>query len=189
MFLKRKPKSSKWFETKIFHSLPRTFELQVESLLKKGFPNGIDEDRYCSIPYAHVLAVEREEIIGAARLFERSIRFGREIFTVGGFGGVTTKKNKRRKGVATAVLRKGMEDFGIRNFDFAFLCADVTDSAFIRLYGKVGFVPLGKPYIYRGKSGTKYVDNNGMVAPVKAMDEFKDVLSTKEILDIGLGSW
>ena len=189
MFRTRKPEHSKWFETEISYLLPRTYEIQVASLLKEGFPNGIDEDRYYSIPYAHVLALERGKIIGVAKLFERSIRFRSEIVAIGGFGGVTTKKNKRRKGVATAVLRRGMEDFRMRNFDFAFLCADFKNLASARLYRKFGFVPLGKSYTYRGKSGANYVDNNGMIAPVKAMDEFKDVLSTKEILDIGLGSW
>jgi predicted GNAT family N-acyltransferase len=186
---RRQPESSKWFETKLFCSLPRTFEIQINNLLKEGFPCGIDEDRYYSIPYAHVLALEKGKVIGVAKLFKRSIVFNGETIVVGGIGSVTTKQNRRRKGVATAVLRRSMEDFRMRKFDMAFLCANVHNSALIRLYGQVGFVPLGKPYTYRGRSCTEHVDHNGMVAPVIAMDMFKDVVSAEEHLNIGKGSW
>lgn len=186
---RRTPKSSKWFETKLFCSLPRTFDIQINNLLKEGFPSGIDEDRYYSIPYAHVLALEHGKVIGVAKLFKRSIVFNGETMVVGGIGSVTTKKNRRRRGVATAVLRRSMEDFKMRKFDMAFLCANVHNSALTRLYGQVGFVPLDKPYTYRGRSCTKHMDHNGMVAPVTAKNRFKEVVSAEEHLNIGMGSW
>ena len=189
LFRRRKPESSKCFKIELFCSLPRTFEIQVNRLLKESFPNGIDEDRYYSFPYAHVLALEREEVIGVAKLFKRSIIFGRETLVVGGFGSVATKNNKRRKGVATALLKRGIEDFKMRNFDIAFLCTDLSSPGLTRLYAQVGFIPLGKPYTYKGKSGKKYEDHNGMVAPIGATDKFKHILSSKVTLDIGMGSW
>ena len=69
----RKFDDSKWFSTKLFYSLPKDFEFQVSQLLKQGFSSGVDEDKYCSLPYAHVLALERGRVIGVARLFSRCI--------------------------------------------------------------------------------------------------------------------
>ena len=176
-------------EIRLFYSLPRAFEIQVDKLVKEGFGDSILEDRHFSVPYAHLLAIERGEVIGVTRLFKRLIVFNRKTLTVGGFGSLTTKGKKRRVGVATALLKRGMRDFGMQNFDIAFLCTDINNPAMIRLYCRVGFVPLGKPYTYTGKSGLRYVEHNGMVAPVKSMDKLKYIVSGKEPLNIGAGSW
>ena len=185
----RKFDDSKWFSTKLFYSLPKDFEFQASHLLKQGFSSGVDEDKYCSLPYAHVLALERGSVIGVARLFSRCIVFDGELVFVGGFGSVTTRKNRRRLGVASALLQRGMEDFRLRLFDLAFLNSDVHNLTFVRLYGRVGFVALDKPYSCIGKSGRKYVSYDGMIAPVTSLGIYKRVLSSKSVLDIAFGSW
>ncbi len=157
--------------------------------MKECLGDSIEKDRYSSIPYARLLAIERVKVICVTKLFRRLIVFDRETVTMVGFGCLTTKYKKRRKGVATALLKMGMKDFEMQNFDLAFLCTDIKNPAMIKLYGQVGLVPLGKPYTYTGESGTKYVEHNGMVAPVSSLDKFKHVVSGKEILDIGVGAW
>lgn len=180
---------SEWFKSRLFYSLPWAFEVQVSDLLKRSFGDGIDRDRYFGVPYAHVLAIERGEVIGLVKLFRRLVVFGGETVVLGGFGRLTTDRKKRRRGVATALLENGMLDFRVQGCDVAFLCADVGNQALLRLYGRVGFVRLGKPYTYTGESGRKYVERDGMVAPVNSVDKFERVISGKEILDIGAGAW
>jgi len=59
----------------------------------------------------------------------------------------------------------------------------------IRLYGKIGFVTLGKPYTYTGKSGKRYTENNGMIASVKSKAKFNLIRKSKKILDLGASNW
>lgn len=180
---------SDWFESRLFCCLPREFEIQVGELIKEVRGIDMDRDRYFSVPYARVLAIEQGEVIGVVELFRRQIVFDGETLSLGGVGGVVTAEKRRRRGVATALLKMGMEDFRAQNFDLAFLCADVNNPAMVKLYGRVGFVPLGKPYVYRGESGAEYVEHNGMIAPVNSNDKFRHILRGKGILDIGVGAW
>jgi hypothetical protein len=59
----------------------------------------------------------------------------------------------------------------------------------LELYSQVGFIPLGKPYSYLGKSGKRYVEYDGMIAPVKSKNRFDLVMKSEEVLDIGVGNW
>ncbi len=64
-----------------------------------------------------------------------------------------------------------------------------NEPAILRLYGRVGFLPLGKPYTYLGKSGKRYTENDGMVAQVKSKDIFDFITKDEEPFDIGNGNW
>jgi predicted GNAT family N-acyltransferase len=174
------PRISDRFKIQLLDSLPADIEIKIKNLIKKGFET-IDEDKYFSVPYAFVLAVEQENIVSIAKLFKRQLTYDRQIVTMGGFGSLTTDKKKRRKGLATALLKKGMEDFKRRNFDLAFLCTEINEPALIKLYSRVSFTILNKPYTYRGKSGRQYIECNGMIAPVNSEEKFQ---LAESILDL-----
>ena len=95
--------------------------------------------------------------------------------------------DKRRKGIATLVLKKGMKILKQEKCDIAHLCTDIIKLK--SLYSKFGFVPLGKKYTYIGKSGKKYIEKDGMIAPVNSVTKFKEILNSSEIFNIGLGNW
>jgi predicted GNAT family N-acyltransferase len=190
LFQNQEMTRSETCEIGIYSSLPQAYESQVNKLLKKDFGDYVNcNEGFFSSPYAHLLAIERGDVIGVIKLFSRVIVFEGKTVTIGGFGAVTTTREKRRMGVATALLKKGINDFRKQNFDIAFLCTDISNPAMTELYSKVGFVSLGRPHSFTGKSGTKYVEHNGMVAPVKSIEKFNSVLSGKENLDIGAGCW
>ncbi len=187
LFHRNESEHSEWFCCELFYSLPPAFKTQVDDLIKEGLGN-IDKDRYFSEPYAHLLAIEKRKVIGVTELFKRELIYEQQALTMGGFGFVTISKKKRRRGVATALLNRGMMDFKMQKFDTAFLITDINQ-AMIGLYGKVGFVPLEKPFTYIGQLGTRYTEHNGMLAPVNSRDIFNRIINGKEILDIGLGAW
>jgi len=149
----------------------------------------IGRDQYFDDPYAYLLAIDRRSMIGVVLLYKKNIEHAGKKIILGGIGGVCVKKKKRKKGVASALLEKAMQDLKRKGCDMTYLCADVKNPEMVRLYGKVGFVTLDKPYTYLGKSGKRYTENNGMIAPVKSKAKFNLIRKSKKILDLGASNW
>jgi len=70
--------------------------------------------------------------------------------------------------------------------DIAYLCANIKESG--SLYPRAGFVSMKKPYTYYGQSGKLYEETNGMIAPVKSLDLFKEILSSEQKIHLGKGN-
>ncbi len=191
-------KTEMLFKCELFYDLSKEIKVQVNRLLDKcfGAESGltsqqldVQKDKFFSIPIAYLLAIENNLVIGVVELYKREISYQGKKIILGGFGGVCTAKNKRRRGVATALLKKGIQELKFRGCDIAYLCTDVDDPVMIKLYSQVGFVPLKKPYTYLGKSGKRYTEEYGLIAPVKSKDKYNLVMDGKEIFDIGIGNW
>jgi len=184
------------FKLKLFKALPSSLKDKYSTLGRKAFAKKqtLEEkkehkDKYCSKKdiFSYLVAFEDNEIIGGAELVKRKLKNSDGLLTLGGFGGVWTRKDKRRKGIATAILKQGMKVLKSKDCDIAYLCTDVNKLN--DLYSKVGFVALGKIYTFIGKSGKRYFENDGMIAPVNSEKKFKQILEDKKPLDIGVGDW
>lgn len=191
-------KTEMLFKVELFYNLPEEIKTQVNRLLDDcfGAESGltsqqldIQKDKSFSIPIAYLLAIENNLVIGVIKLYKREISYLEEKIILGGFGGVCTEKNKRRRGVATALLKRGMRELKSESCDIAYLCTDVDDPGMLTLYSQVGFTPLNKAYTYLGKSGKRYMEKDGLIAPVKSKDKYNFVMEGKEIFNIGIGNW
>jgi len=186
------------FKVELFYNLPEEIKVQVDELLDMCFgvksgqsPQRLVEkkDKFFTIPIAYLLAIENNLVIGVIELYKREISYLEEKIILGGFGGVCTAKNKRKRGVATALLKRGMRELKSESCDIAYLCTDVDDPGMLTIYSQVGFTPLNKPYTYLGKSGKRYTEEDGLIAPVKSKDKYNFVVEGKEIFNIGIGNW
>lgn len=146
-----------------------------------------EREKFFSRPKARILAFEGDQIIGRIMLHERTIKFRDKDIAMGGIGGVCTHRNKRNQGIATQMLERAMKILKEWDCDIAYLCAEIDKTG--SLYGRVGFVPLNKPYTFYGRSGSLYEHKNGMIAPLNSREIFDDVLHTKEKLHLGKGNW
>ena len=135
----------------------------------------------------YILAYAGEELIGAIKLSRRAIPFAGRIIRLGGLGGVATRADWRGRGVASATTAAAIAFLRQHDCDIAYLCTDIEKLG--PLYGKVGFVPLGRPHTYLGASGTRYTDDDGMIAPVNSREIFDAALGAAEPFDIGRGNW
>jgi GNAT superfamily N-acetyltransferase len=188
-------------EIRVFDSLPENINEVSRRLCREAFefesegepsnPEGEQEvyEKYCSEAdlIKQLLAFEDSEIIGGLELYKRSIAFDGRKILLGGFGAVWTRPDKRRKGVSTALLNRGMDVLRDHGCDIAFLCTDVTTLG--GLYGAVGFQPLVTNHTYLGRFGKRHVDSDGMIAPVCSEELFGRILKSKEPFDIGRGNW
>jgi predicted GNAT family N-acyltransferase len=146
-----------------------------------------NKDEYCGKGYAHFLAIEKGNVISSVELFKRNIRYKGKNISLGGLGGVCTTKKRRNRGIATLLMKKGMDDFKKQKFDIAFLGTNIKNPKLVRLYNNIGFVVMKQPRVSTGKSGKRYVEKDGMIAPIKSRSKLNLILKSKEILDIGLG--
>jgi len=180
----------------IFKTLPTSLKDKYIALKKEAFARKqtLEEEaehknKYCSEKdiFGYLVAFEGDEMVGGSKLFKRKIKNVGKLLTLGGFGGLWTRKDKRRRGVATVILKEGMKVLKSKNCDIAYLCTDINKLK--DLYAKVGFVPLVKDYTFIGKSGKRYLEDDGMIAPVNSEKKFKQILEDKKPLDIGVGNW
>lgn len=108
---------------------------------------------------------------------------------LGGIGGVGTKTEYRGKGIATKMLDlvEGiLKDAGC---GIGFLDADINDPKLVKIYGRIGYVVLGRDTTFFGKSGKRYTTPDGMIAPINSQEIFQEVLSDNKPFDIGTGIW
>jgi ribosomal protein S18 acetylase RimI-like enzyme len=188
-------------DIQVVEAIPTRCAAQVGALLAQCFrpadwtPTRRQEhgDRFCSDgdAWRHVLALvdDRRVVAGVATVFRRTIVWQRTVIALGGLGSVCTAPAWRRQGVATAVARAALAELERGGAEVAYLCAAVHDPGIVALYGRAGFVPLGRPHTYYGRSGRLYEDHDGMIAPVGSSPVFEAIRQAAEPWHIGTGNW
>jgi len=192
-------KNTNWFEIKVYDELDSCLKEKMEELNKNSSyfqkkKKTLEEkkehfDKYCSESdiVKWIFAFENEDIIGRAVIFKREIQFQDQKITLGGIGKVKVRNDKRRKGVATELLKRTKKELKYLNCDIAHLRTNI--SFLIPFYNRFGFIVLDRPYTYLGQSGKRYFSEDGMIVPVNSTKLFQAILKDKEPLDIGIGNW
>lgn len=183
-------------EMKILSKLPAGLVKEIERFTFENFysekektPLGQAElrENFFSQPKAWLLAFEEDEIIGTILLHRRRVMHKSQELILGGLGRVCTRKDRRSQGIAAMMLEEAVKILKNWKCDVAYLCANIEETG--RLYARVGFAPLNKPYTYYGRSGRLYEGTNGMIAPINSTEIFKEIISSKQKFHIGHGNW
>jgi ribosomal protein S18 acetylase RimI-like enzyme len=158
-------------------------EESLNAWSKERFNNRKDRFKY-------VVATIDDQIIGIIILWKRTTQFNGKQIVVGGIGGVGVQKEQRGKGIATKMLTLARETLDHSKCDVAFLGTDTSDPQMLKIYGRIGFVPLGKAFSYVGRSGKVYEDaTSGMIAAIHSVEIRDEILKDKKVFDIGSGTW
>ncbi len=152
--------------------------LETESGNRIGDNSSLPKDRQDRLYNKHdrvgyVIAFDERIVVGIIIVFKREIQLHGEKLILGGIGGVCTKKEYRRRGIGTEMIKVAKKSLEDSACEVAFLRTDTQDPRMIKLYGTIGFVILGKPDTYRGKSGKQYTDKDGMIAPILSREKFQ----------------
>ncbi len=185
---------------KTYTILPIEIREQVDAIDKESFAwayhqtpkeREVGRDKFCSKAdrIGYVIAEQDGEVMGAGELFIRSISFQENQVVLGGIGGLCTRKDQRKQGVGTLLLNRAMEELQRAKADIAYLCTKVDKDWMVQFYEKVGFVRLVRGHTYTGKSGKRYTEFDGMIAPVCLSELFQRVSMIKRTFDIGRGNW
>ena len=91
--------------------------------------------------------------------------------------------------MAGKMLEKAKSSLAEQNPDFYLLQTNIEKGG--SLYGKVGFFPAERPYIYQDNSGGTHEvkAKDVMVAEGKDKKVLADILSSDSILNVGSGDW
>lgn len=183
-----------------YHKLPpenilqyKIFDEESSAWEKKMTPKKrlSHDDKFCSHKdrFLFILATSNNKVLGQAILLKRPITYKNKLLFLGGIGGVHVLKKMRRQGIATLLLKEAVKQLHLVKCDLAYLCCDINDKNLINLYGQVGFVLLNKPHSYLGRSGKRYTDKDGMIAPIANPEVFQQILTDNTPFDIGTGNW
>jgi predicted N-acetyltransferase YhbS len=122
-------------------------------------------------------------------IFLREVSFENQNVLIGGLGGLCVDEKYRNQGIATKLLSEAMEILKELNCDISILFTDIDYPPYVKLYGRFGFVLLGREYCFMDRVGKTKTNNNAMIAPVNSTDKYNLILDSKEILNIGAGEW
>jgi len=194
--------NSDHIEIKVFDGIPDNLVNQVDRRLEEnGSNNRIktetssnewSKERFVNKKdrFKYIIALSRNKVIGIIIVWKRSVQYRSKPIVVGGLGAVGVQKDFRGKGIATKMLTLVRETLDHSDCDIAFLGTDVEDLQMLKIYGRIGFVPLHKAFIYTGRSGKLYEDvDSGMIAPIHSQELFKEILKDAEPFNIGIGTW
>jgi predicted N-acetyltransferase YhbS len=179
--------------------LPEPMRSAAHALSRASFavpertPEQQDEhrDRFCNMRDAvkWIVAAHGGEVVGLAVAYRRAIRFAGWPMTLGGIGDVCAAPAYRRQGIALRLVRAALDELRWVGCDVAYLCARLDQPGLTALYGQAGFVRLNHGHTYLGASGQRYVDQDGMIAPVLSQKLFEAIMVQPEPFDIGQGNW
>ena len=102
-------------EMKVYSKLPSDLARRVKQFGLENFyteeertPEHLAEerDKFFSEPEAWLLVFEEDKLTGRLLLHKRKIAFTNKEVTLGGIGGVCIRRDRRRQGVATKMLKK-----------------------------------------------------------------------------------
>lgn len=179
-------------EIKITNFLSADLNKELHDFSQKNWGKHYDTPeqiklKYFATPDFLVIGYYKNKVAGLLEVFLREIIFSGKKITMGGIGGMVVDKKLRRKGFATQILKAAMEELKDEKIDISMLCTDIEKLS--GLYGRVGFVPLGRPYYFFDKNGCEENDEMGMIAPVNSPSLFKDILNSKEKLNVGVSNF
>ncbi len=151
-------------------------------------PKGEIEEDFYSPKIARVLAYQNDSLVGYAGIHLSLGNFqGRDIH-IGGFGGVCTRRDKRRKGIASLVCKQAVAYLMHKQCDVLFISVDTTHKSY-ELYEKLGFVHLLQEFSWTNTKNQVKKDTGGMIAPLKDTKLFHLIQKNNDILHIGKGYW
>jgi predicted acetyltransferase len=189
------------FKFKVFDEVPPELVEQVDKLLEEDGSNNriqntqslkeYSKERYCSEGdrFKYIIVLDQNKVIGIILVLKREINFKGQKILVGGISGVGTKEEYRGQGIATKMLSMVGDILKEAGCDMAFLNTDIDDPVLVKIYQRIGFVLLGRSHTYTGRSGKRYFDNDGMIAPINSQEKFEEVLKDSKPFDLGHGVW
>lgn len=187
------------FLVKVYQEIPDSLIESVNTFKKTAYQGSgpapttkqIQEhdEKFCSQKdiAAYLLVFEDKEVVGGLKIMERQIPFQSDSILLGGLAGVWTRVDKQKQGVAQLMIRQAMQMLQKDQCDIAYLCTELDKLE--SFYQQFGFQKLGRMYTFLGKSGKRYFETNGMIAPISSPKIFKKILKEKAVFDIGRGNW
>jgi ribosomal protein S18 acetylase RimI-like enzyme len=136
-----------------------------------------------------IVALHDGEVVGLTIAYRRVLDLHGRPLTLGGIGDVCVEPAYRRQGIASRLVHAAMHELDLAGCEVAYLCALLERPGLTELYERAGFRRLSYGHTYLGASGKRYVDHDGMIAPLLSQQLFEAIVLQPEPFDIGQGNW
>ena len=147
----------------------------------------INED-FIADPVAYIFAKNDGVIIARLAVFKRKIVFDNRDIVLGGMGGVCVTENMRHIGIASMMLKQGLEILKSEKCDIACLNVDL-DKKIYSVYEKLGFVLMPREISFENVNGEIVKELGTMFIPVCSSEIYDLVMSSSTTFHYGKGYW
>lgn len=165
--------------------------IEIQELLQKIFghiPREEIEDDFYAPKFAVIVAKLQDELVGYTGLYKREVEYEGKKIKIGGVGGLLTREDMRRQGIATKISLKALEVLKNEHIDVAFHSIETTSTT-AKFYEKLGYTLMKQPFRWKSKKGELKSGMGGMIAPLNSERLFSLILNGKTPFYVGEGYW
>jgi GNAT superfamily N-acetyltransferase len=146
------------------------------------------EECFYAKSFGRILAYSDDRLVGHLMLIRRNIEFDGRKVSLGGVAGACVTENMRGKGIATKMIKKGLEVLRKEKCDVACLNVDLSKKAY-KLYEKLWFRLMNRKISFEDIHGNIRCDNGTMFIPICSEEIYNYIMRSDKIFHYGEGYW
>jgi len=147
-----------------------------------------EEEHFYAENFARILVYTNDFLVGHLKLFHRRTDYDNHDINLGGMGAVCVTSTYRGKGIATMMLKSGIEILKERKCDVICLNVDTAKQTH-KLYESVGFTMLHKNISFEDSHGEIKFDNGTMFLPLLSDNLYNLIMKGDHTFHYGKGYW
>lgn len=144
------------------------------------------EQNFIAEPFGMIFASEGGVIVGQSEVLMRGVLFENKEVLLGGIGGVCVTSSARNKGIATQLVRMGIEVLRDRRCDVVCLAANPAGRP---LYQRLGFKAMDRRISFEDVNGRIKYDDCEMFLPLCSNEIFELIMKSNKTFHMGRGYW
>ncbi len=140
--------------------------------------------------FGRIFAYENGLIVGQVELHSRTVLFEGKQVSLGGLGGTCVTAAARNRGIAKAMVRKGLEILrSEKRSDVACLNADIRHYSDGGLYHQLGFRLMKRKISFEDAYGKTRYDIGELFIPLCSQETYDFIMKSDRTFNLGRGYW
>ena len=140
--------------------------------------------------FGWIFAYENGFIVGQVELHSRTVEFEGRRVSLGGLGGTCVTAAARNRGIAKAIVKKGLETLRHeKKSDVACLNADLEHRPNGGLYYQLGFRLIKRKISFEDVYGETRYDIGELFIPLCSQEIYDFIMKSERTFHIGRGYW
>jgi GNAT superfamily N-acetyltransferase len=163
----------------------------IKQLQKKCFGHVSQkeiEEHFFSKGFAWVLAFHENEIVGILELHRRRRVFDKSKFLLGGVAGVCVCNSMRKRGIGSALVKRGLKTLKDVGCDVACMTVDLVDPMY-GFYEKLGFKMMEREISFDDINGRRIYEKGTMFIPINSKKIYNQIMNSSKTFHYGKGYW
>ncbi|HEX9240157.1 MAG TPA: GNAT family N-acetyltransferase [Candidatus Bathyarchaeia archaeon] len=166
---------------------------RIKELQKECFSHvSREEVEECFIAegFGWIFAYENATIAGQVELHSRTVLFEGKQVSLGGLGGACVTAASRNRGIAKAIVKKGLEILRHeKKSDVACLNADIRHHPDGGLYHQLGFRLMKRRISFEDVYGKTRYDIGELFIPLCSQETYDYIMESDRTFHLGRGYW